>query len=496
MSPSDPSPLAASKQIVGFLSVLAGAQRGARAPLSDDVDYVVGSDDGCDLVVWDDSVAPRHLVLACRAGHLRIGALDDAVALDDGILEAGESVERVPGLIVRLGAIYLGVGAECEDWSLAVWPRLTAAGPERGAETDDAADTGMLRESPAAEVLEIPTPDGDEAREEGQAAPRAFRLPVIVGWGIPLLLVLLPLLIVTPDRWRPGASWLREETVEQAAAISMGDPLEQARAVLERFSLTDIELAERADGMLTLTGYCDSRELKDRVTFALNAAGLRIDNRLWPDDRLRATLEQTLERLGAGLIEHEYLGRGEVRLRGHLPASLDREPFVRLLRHDVAGLAHIEDDEMHAVAELLEELRQRVRQAGLPLERLDLSAEGRVIRVSGRLNAADASRWDAVASAFEQAYPGLVFLEASISWSVRATAAAAGAPDWVPSRRVMGVLIGLHRIAFALLDNGVRVTVGDSIDGRYLIEEIHFDRVIAFDGGERRIFHVGVNAND
>jgi type III secretion protein D len=490
----------ASRQVAGFLVVLTGTQRGARAPLNESVDYVVGADEDCDLVIWDDSVAPRHLRLVGHAGRWRIEALDRTVVLDGLVLAAGESIECTPGLVLRLGEVCLGLGAEHQDWSQAVWPEPPADITPTVAKTDESVDAETPRVptvtgAPETKEPAIAAPEPDDRFTNRQSPPRVFWIPAVAILGALLILALML------NGWWSASGQGLEEAADDPAATARLDPRTQARAVLERFSLTEAELTERPDGVLILTGYCDSRAFKERLTQALAEAGVRVDNRLWPEDRVREALAHALERVGAGQIEHDYLGRGVVRLSGHLPADLAKDQFLRLLYQDVAGLARV-DDNVRAITDLIADLQQRVREAGLPLDRLEFSAEGQAVRVAGRLNAADAPRWEAVANAFGQAHPDMAPLDVAIKWaaarsgSERTTAVSTNPPVWVSSRRVLGILIGVDQTAFALLDDGTRVTKGDLIDGRYVVKEIQFDRVIAFDGSERKTFHVGASKND
>lgn len=494
MTAADPSSATPPQERAGFLSVLTGAQRGACAPLIQGLDYVLGADESCDLVVWDDSVAPRHLRLGCHAGRLQVGALDSAVVLADRVLSAGTTIECAPGLILRLGEICIGVGQEHQDWSRSAWPETPTEHPPQTAQSHEATDelaaqpeTASLADAPEA-TAPIP-PDFSAIQDSGDTSDNDQLHSRYFWISAAAILAGLLLLATLLNGWWPAFGKHPDGTDDPVAM--QPDPRAQAQTVLESFPLTDAELTERADGVLVLTGYCESRELKEQITQALNAAGVRVDNRLRPEDRLRAVLAQTLERIGGKRIEHEYQGRGVVHLRGHLPPGLAKEPFLRLLHQDVAGLARVEGD-VRSITDLIADLKQRVREAELPLERLEFSAEGQAIRVAGHLNAADTPRWAAAANAFEQAHPGAAPLDVAIDWiAARSVIAPVSAPAEASSRRVIGVLVGADQTAFAVLDDGTRLTTGDRIDGRYAIEEIHFDRVIVFDGGERKTFHVG-----
>lgn len=465
----------AAPAVVGFLTVLSGPQRGACAPLAENREYVIGHDDACDLVLDDDSIAPRHLALVWHSRRLRLTALEAWVALGDQVLTPGATGEAQPDLVLAVGALHLGLGSEHCDWTKLPWPQ------------------------PPDPVAPEPAPEqplGDkEPRVEPEFAPLAQRRQPRDLW-VPLLMALgvfavVALLLMLESGWPFTATPPQAESAASEAQVAT-----QARAILARLGIDDFELSARAGGGLVLTGYSESRALREQVTQAFAAAGLRIDNRLMPEDRLNDLLARTIERLADGQVEHQYLGQGAVRLAGILPSGLSRERFSRLLMQDVPGLAHIEGAVL-ALDDVLADLRERIRQAGNPLARLTVAIGERGLRLSGRLDTAHEASLTALVEAFAADYPDAPPLELAVDWTARPTEAvvAESAPDLVLPR-VLGVMIGANQPPLALLENGRQVGRGDRVAGPYVIEEIRFDQVILSNGKEHKSLRIGASAHD
>ena len=70
-----------------LLKVFSGPHVGAEILLGDG-DYVIGSDEGCDVIFNDRFVAPRHAKLTIRGPAVRCAAVDGA-----GVFVNGERVE-------------------------------------------------------------------------------------------------------------------------------------------------------------------------------------------------------------------------------------------------------------------------------------------------------------------------------------------------------------------------------------------------------------------
>lgn len=497
------------------LRLLVGLQQGAEVPLLEGIDYVLGHDDACDLVIWDESVAPRHLAVRVADGRAQIRALDAPIGWTDRRLDPGESTEIESATALRLGETVLGLGPLATDWSRLAIPERMAETPPEPAPSEKQSSTPDVpeRSSESGEFAgspgPTPAPETDEPGprtaecilQPDDSAEAAKRLWLSIAAVLSGLLILA--LLLTP--WSPFGFTPTGDTAASAPDARDPSALEQARALVASLGLSGIEIQAQPNGTLSLHGYSPTRADRERLSSSLTAAGWRVDNRVWPEDQIREILAETLTRLGSARLHYDYLGQGEVLLRGWLRPGLMPEQVERLVQHDVPGVQRLQN-ELRPIAPVLEDLREQLR--GARLERkLTIAAEAPPIRVSGRLDDRDMARWTAIRDALTERHPTSLPLETALVQESTATPAPMGT-ETVPAEpspvarvsgtsiQVRGILIGSDGSAYALLHDGERVSVGDRIGGRYLIEEIRFDRVVALDGGERRIFRLGVKEHD
>lgn len=325
--------------------LLTGLQQGAEAPLSDGVDYVLGRDEACDLVLWDESVAPRHLLLRAESGGmLRVRALEQPLVLRDQHLEPDGVLELATAATLRAGALVLAVGPSDTDWSGLMPPDTPSpAGsnqaPDQPLETlteSDAAKPPPTREAPET-IADSPDSEPPSALAVIRSWPPMVSMTALLMVGI-LLIVLLILL---------GVFFVAGSTPEAVPATEStpAQRVEHARALAERAGIDNLEIDVGHSGVLTLRGYSATRAQRDALTEALLAEGLRVDNRLWPEDRLRETLRVTLERLGAQHLSYTYRGQGEVDVEGIL-----RRAHGRTTRAHAAGRYPWHPPRRHRVA--------------------------------------------------------------------------------------------------------------------------------------------------
>jgi hypothetical protein len=99
------------------VAVLSGLHAGACTRLGERSHTVIGRDMACDLMLRDDSVADRHLMLVLLDGKVSAVELDGAVEVDDLPLQQGKTVALRRGAKIKLGQVLLGVGIPGTDWS-------------------------------------------------------------------------------------------------------------------------------------------------------------------------------------------------------------------------------------------------------------------------------------------------------------------------------------------------------------------------------------------
>lgn len=499
MSASPDRPAVFEERTVSWVvRLLTGLQQGAEAPLLDGVDYVLGQDETCDLVLWDESVAPRHLVLRAESGRVRVRALEQSLVLLDRLLEPDGAIELEIAATLHVGALVLALGPPDTDWSRLVPPdERSLAGPshelDESPEPRPGPDTATPMATPMAPET-IATPLDTEPLTSATVA-RSWRRPVritaLVAGSVPIVLLIL-LGVLFETRSTPEADLSTEATPAQS--------IERAHTLAQRAGLDGIEIRLGADGRLALRGYSATRVQRDALTAELRAAGMRVDNRLWPEDVLHEMLRETLERLGGRHLSYDYRGQGEVRVQGILRPGLTAERLARTLQDDIPGIRRVAT-ELHPIAPLLQDLREALRAARLDLK-LTLTSEEPPVTLSGRLNAREMEHWSAIRDRLAARYPELPPLVSDVMLDepqappimvAPPEAIAAVTPSTETPIRVVGVLIGSDTAAYAILESGERLRRGERIGGRYVIEEIRFDRVIARAGGQQHTFPVGVS---
>lgn len=480
------------------MKLLSGLQQGAEAPLTDGVAYSIGSADECDIVLQDESVAPQHLALTVEGGRIHLDALDRSVMVANRKLTPGQPLDLPPGSAIRLGVVYLGIGPAETDWTRIALPEMAESRPDIAAESVPAEGTVEASEEAQPAVPESePDPKLTRLPVAVEPRPGSSRRRVALGIATVMALALIAL-------WRPFSAWLNSD-VAPTATVSEPSAVEKAKAVIADLGLADISVAARPGGVVVLTGYCATREIKNRVIAALQARGVAANNQLWPEDALQEAVTHTLERFGGKMLSHDYLQKGALRLSGRLRAGLRHDQLLATLRNDVPGLSRIES-EVKTVADFITVLQERLRQAGLE-EQVTLAAEGPGITATGVLDAERMERWKAIYRAFVAETGDVPALEGRLKLIhgsgqgtlpvAAASSVVADQPSAAPVQMaVRGVIIGPNQESYALLDNGMRVAEGDRIENRYLVEKIQFNRVVVRDGAQRKTYYIGDAAHE
>ena len=143
------------------LELFSGLHAGARIELTEG-DWVIGSDDSCDLILTDEGFAPRHASIAVTSGDVGIVTLDGKVTTLDGRAVVNEVWPR--GTIFLFGTIAAAWGAadETEDYWSDLRKRWRAS-------LEPVAQTAPAKEAAAS--------DGKTAKADGEEGAGAKRRP-------------------------------------------------------------------------------------------------------------------------------------------------------------------------------------------------------------------------------------------------------------------------------------------------------------------------------
>lgn len=134
------------------LELFSGLHAGARIELTEG-DWVIGSDDSCDLILTDEGFAPRHASIAVKSGEVGIVTLDGKVTTLDGRAVVNEVWPK--GAVLFFGSVALAWGGadETEDY----WSNLRA----RWRAT-------LIPSAPAAESKANASPDRNETKDDAE----------------------------------------------------------------------------------------------------------------------------------------------------------------------------------------------------------------------------------------------------------------------------------------------------------------------------------------
>ncbi|PWU11420.1 MAG: EscD/YscD/HrpQ family type III secretion system inner membrane ring protein [Verrucomicrobia bacterium] len=112
-----------------IVKVLDGPHQGAQMEVSKE-GIVLGSDDACDLIIFDPNVAPRHLqVLPQENGSVSLIPLEGEVALN-GLPINEKAVINSPTQVITAGSTHFVVGLANQEWPEVTIPESTQTNHE------------------------------------------------------------------------------------------------------------------------------------------------------------------------------------------------------------------------------------------------------------------------------------------------------------------------------------------------------------------------------
>lgn len=447
------------------LKLLSGPQRGAEIPL-DDGEYLIGSGEDCDIVLLDDSVAERHVLLAKQEERLRLTARDQSVLIGAYELPQGEGTDIPTGTVFGLGTAYIALGLPGTDWLSLPLPGKSAPHEATGA-------------NPPAFAPPPPAPPASRFERH-----RKFW---IVAGTVVILTFILALFRHDLSIWL-GAG--------QKAAVPSDHALEHAKKIVADLGMTEIDVSENHRGDIVLRGYSDTKSARERLLDALKQADIPVISHVRAIDVLRRALRESLNRLGAGQVTFDYLGQGAVRLHGFLDEDISKEELIITLRQDVPVISRI-DAHVRTLADSVADLRERLRTDDLA-SLIAVATEKGAIVASGELDAEQAPLWQKVKdefSAVTQGAPELISYIKIPDGDVLAEGKGVAAP--MPHTHsalqlsVRGIVIGTGKRPYALLSNGLRVSKGDALDENHVIDAIELDRIVVRNGAQTYVYYIG-----
>lgn len=258
-----------------LLKVFSGPHVGAEILLADG-EYLIGSDEGCDVIFSDRFIAPRHAKLTIQGPAVRCAAVDGAGVFVNGerVREDGRDIAAFE--YFTLGNTHLAVGPSDAPWPVIEFPdyQLNSAPPPAAPAEEPQPEATA---EPAPEQLPASTPAPVE-----EPRPRRRRRGLVV---LVLLLLFVPMLWGASVRWgRPSA--------EPEVPVSLEDQLQAAVAPYTEKGAR--LLVTNKDGRLHVDGYVATLAERHKLTSTVQHLSPTIRCRVFDTQSLARAVQQVL----------------------------------------------------------------------------------------------------------------------------------------------------------------------------------------------------------
>lgn len=271
-----------------------GLHAGARIELTEG-DWVIGSDDSCDLILADEGFAPRHASVSVKSGEVGIVTLDGKVTTLDGRAVVNEVWPKGSVLLFGTVAVAWGAPDDSDDyWSdlRSRWREtLTPSAPAASAKENVPSDG----KNPKAEGQKgADAPEAPEAEPTSEAEPPKKGKGALVGTALFLAILL-------------AGGWTLARDAELRKSFEADLAQSNPNAVTALYSSVF-----GGEGLLARMGW-------------LTPAAL-------PDDVLVANLREKLAKEGFDRVTPEKAGTGVWHLTGRVADDAERGRLVKLAR--------------------------------------------------------------------------------------------------------------------------------------------------------------------
>lgn len=273
------------------LELFSGLHAGARIELTEG-DWVIGSDDSCDLILTDEGFAPRHASIAVKSGEVGIVTLDGKVTTLDGRAVVNEVWPK--GAVLFFGSVALAWGGadETEDyWSdlRARWrATLIPSGPAAESKANASPDRNETKDDAEQSAAEKPSEIEAKPEEKGRGHG------VLVGTALVLAILL-------------AGGWTLARDAELRKSFEADLAQSNPNAVTALYSSVF-----GGDGLLARFGWLSPEAV--------------------PDEELVADLRAKLSKEGFTRVSAEKAGTGVWHLTGRVADDAERGRLVKLAR--------------------------------------------------------------------------------------------------------------------------------------------------------------------
>ena len=170
--------------------LFSGLHAGARIELTEG-DWVIGSDDSCDLILADEGFAPRHASVSVKSGEVGIVTLDGKVTTLEGRSVANEVWPKGTVLLFGTVAVAWGAPDDSEDywsdlrgrWRATLLPTAPAAELKADAASEAKVSPGEVPKDDEAAAAAKAEKTEEKSKGHGVLVGTALVLAVLLAGG-------------------------------------------------------------------------------------------------------------------------------------------------------------------------------------------------------------------------------------------------------------------------------------------------------------------------
>lgn len=274
--------------------LFSGLHAGARIELTEG-DWVIGSDDSCDLILADEGFAPRHASVSVKSGEVGIVTLDGKVTTLDGRAVVNEVWPKGSVLLFGTVAVAWGAPDDSDDYWSDLRKRWRAS-------LEPVAQTAPAKEAAAS--------DGKTAKADGEEGAGANETPEAAA-------------VTEPEKPKKGKGALIGTVLFLALVLAGGWTLARD-AELRRTVEADLAKSNPNAVTALYSSVFGGEGLLARMGWLTPAA--------LPDDVLVANLREKLAKEGFDRVTPEKAGTGVWLLSGRVADDAERGRLVKLAR--------------------------------------------------------------------------------------------------------------------------------------------------------------------
>jgi len=485
-----------------LLKLLSGSHVGAEIELAEG-QYVLGSNEECDLVLADSDVLGEAAQIIIEDGNVTLNNLASNVDLYVDGVKQDNSISVSPFLVVTMGSLHFAMAPEGSTWPQLNIPTIGSTSTSSDIEKSVKQDAEMFKSSIEQELIhdDIPTLDKKYSRSQNQqlnndksnARPFSKKKSLIdtikdyylklgknnkvVAFILFFLIIFMVLFLILWKATSPVVD-------TQHLAVSYVD---ETTTVKDEMELENVNIRELPDGSILLTGYIESKGTYSQLLHKLDEQQIPYNNNIVVLDEMLENAKAILVSYGYGDVLDVELDTypGSIVLTGYLINSDSLREVEMFLQQEVHGLIslvqHVDFQNTR-----IKTLRSMLRSQGLD-KKIKLLDQANEIVLKGRLtDISQGYHIKELVSQFRRKYGNNPKLTLNI------TIPETDVTTMEPVLNIKSISVGY--IPYIILNDGEKYLKGSKLQNGYVIEEITLDYLILKLGQQRIKYHTGDNS--